>query len=286
MSKRRIGRNALLGAAALTAAFMAVVWRYREAIFDTELTVQAYSVETDKVTAPVRLAALSDLHSCAYGENQAELLGALRSLTPQPDVILLVGDIVDDELPEENAWTAISQLAESYPCFYVTGNHEWWTGDAERICREMERYGVSVLRGNSCLLSVENGGPAQVIQLCGIDDPDFPNSGEQLAQVGGQADNRLFSILMAHRPEGIGSYLEYPFDLVVSGHAHGGQWRIPGLLNGLYAPSQGLFPRYAGGQYSFGQTSFTVSRGLARESTRVPRIFNPPEIVVVDIIPR
>ena len=93
-------------------------------------------------------------------------------------------------------------------------------------------------------------------------------------------------VLLAHRPENIKCYLQYPFDLIVSGHAHGGQWRIPGLLNGLYAPHQGLFPRYAGGRYDFDGATFLVSRGLARESTRVPRIFNRPELVIVDILPK
>ena len=94
-----------------------------------------------------------------------------------------------------------------------------------------------------------------------------------------------YTILLAHRPERIGAYRQYPFDLVVSGHAHGGQWRIPGLLNGLYAPNQGLFPQYAGGCYDEDGMAFVVSRGLARESTRIPRLFNPPELVVVDLVP-
>ena len=281
MRRAKLRRTAVLGAS-LLAVCGAALWRYRDVVFDARLAVRVYQVETDKVDSPLRLAALSDLHSCAYGENQAELLGALRDLRPQPDAVLLAGDIVDDELPEENAWSAVSQLAEAYPCFYVTGNHEWWSGEPERICQEMARRGVTVLRGDCRLLALEN---RVRIQICGIDDPDFPGSGRQLARAGGQTGGGLFSILLAHRPEGIASYLEYPFDLIVSGHAHGGQWRIPGLVNGLYAPSQGLFPRYAGGLYRLGGTSFAVSRGLARESTRVPRVFNPPEIVVVDITP-
>ena len=77
--------------------------------------------------------------------------------------------------------------------------------------------------------------------------------------------------------------MEMQFDLVVSGHAHGGQWRLPGLINGIYAPHQGLFPSYAGGRYDLGTTTLIVSRGLARESTPVPRIFNRPELVIVEI---
>lgn len=90
-------------------------------------------------------------------------------------------------------------------------------------------------------------------------------------------------MLLSHRPELFETYQKYGFDLVLSGHAHGGQWRIPGVLNGLFAPDQGLFPEYAGGRYDYAEGTMIVSRGLARESTPVPRIFNRPEVVIVDI---
>ena len=248
---------------------------------DSRLVLRIYSLETEKVSAPVRLAVLADLHSCDYGEGQRELLDLVEDLSPQPDAVLLAGDIVDDKLPEDNAWTTIDSLAAVYPCFYVTGNHEWRGGEAERICADMEARGVAVLRGEAVSLTAKNG---QTIQVCGVDDPEAGMEG-QLAQAGGQAEPGKFSLLLAHRPERIEDYLAYPFDLVVSGHAHGGQWRIPGILNGLLAPNQGFFPPYAGGQYDFADTTLIVSRGLARESTRVPRIFNRPEVVVIDLTP-
>ena len=262
-------------AAALAAVLLVVAC-------DSRLVLRTYTVETEKVSASVRLAVLTDLHSCDYGEGQRELLDMVTELNPQPDAVLLVGDIVDDKLPEENAWTAIRSLAEAYPCFYVTGNHEWRSGEAARICSQMQAEGVTVLRGEAVNLSTGSG---QVIQLCGIDDPDA-GAEEQLEQVGRQVAPETFSVLLAHRPERIAEYLQYPFDLIVSGHAHGGQWRIPGVLNGLLAPNQGLFPPYAGGQYDFADATLVVSRGLARESTRIPRIFNRPEVVVVDITPK
>lgn len=98
-------------------------------------------------------------------------------------------------------------------------------------------------------------------------------------------DNGLYTILLAHRPEWIDLYGTYDFDLVLSGHAHGGQWRLPGLINGVFAPDQGMLPKYAGGKYGVNGTTMIVSRGLARESTSVPRIFNRPELVVVDLVP-
>ena len=249
------------------------------AAFDVRLRVVTYEIASDKVTAPVRLAVVSDHHSCAYGEGQRTLLDAVAA--QEPDAVLMTGDIVDDEMPEKNAWTTIAGLAEAYPCFYVTGNHEWWIEDTERVLQRMEELGVTVLQGESASLEVYG----QSINFCGIDDPDSGESEAQLSEIGESITENTFTVLLAHRPERIVSYLAYPFDLVLSGHAHGGQWRIPGLLNGLYAPHQGLFPTYAGGRYDFEGTTFIVSRGLARESTRVPRIFNRPELVIVDIVP-
>ena len=92
----------------------------------------------------------------------------------------------------------------------------------------------------------------------------------------------LYKILIAHRPERIEDYKQYSFDLVLSGHAHGGQVRIPGIMNGLYAPHQGLFPKYAGGMYTHDNLTHIVSRGLSVNS-RLPRIFNPPELVIISI---
>ena len=243
---------------------------------DNRLVVRRYTVESEKLTEPVRLAIVSDLHSCAYGAGQRELLDAVAA--EAPDLVLLPGDIVDDDLPEDNAWTVLEALAASWPCCYVTGNHEWWSGQAERICRDMEALGIHVLRGESTEITVKG----QTLTVFGIDDPD---SGEDQLPAVLAGAGEGYAILLAHRPERIESYLPGPFDLIVSGHAHGGQWRIPGLLNGLYAPNQGFFPRYAGGRYDFGDQVFLVSRGLARESSRFPRLFNPSELVVAEIAP-
>lgn len=270
MMKRRRGWLAVLGILLLLLL---------AAAFDVRLRVVTYEIVSEKVTAPVRLAVISDHHSCAYGSGQRTLLGAVSAQAP--DAVLMTGDIVDDDMPEENAWTAVEGLAKTYSCLYVTGNHEWWLEDTERVLRRMEDLGVRVLQGDSAVLEL-NG---QTVTICGIDDPDSEESDAQLAEVGGTVTGDNFTVLLAHRPERIISYLAYPFDLIVSGHAHGGQWRIPGILNGLFAPHQGLFPKYAGGRYDFDSATLIVSRGLARESTKVPRIFNRPELVIVDIVP-
>ena len=249
------------------------------AALDVRLNTVTYRIESEKVAAPVRIVQLSDLHSCAYGEDQSRLLAAVDALTP--DAVVFTGDIVDDRLPTENAYLVFAALAEKYPCFYVTGNHEYWGGVVDGFCEEIAARGVTVLRGAGTKLTL-NG---QMVWLCGVDDPESGQTQAQLSRLAAQIDTDTVSILLSHRPELTEQYRTLPFDLVFAGHAHGGQWRIPGLLNGLLAPDQGFFPDYAGGLYDLDGRQLVVSRGLARESTRVPRVFNRPEIVAVDIVP-
>lgn len=257
---------ALLAAAVL---FVLLGWDHR-------LKTVVYTVESGKITESVRIACLSDLHSCAYGEGQRELLDAVDAAAP--DLVVLVGDIYDDVLPPENTDTTLAALAAKYPCFYVTGNHDAACGDA------VSALGVIVLDGTSVPLEV-NGQP---LLLCGLADPRTHGNevfAENLSALNGQAqETEALTVLLSHRPARIESYLPGGWDLILSGHAHGGQWRIPGLLNGLLAPDEGLFPKWAGGRYDLGSTTFLVSRGLAKESTCIPRLFNPPELVIIDIL--
>ena len=267
----------LLLAGGIAAALL--VW----AGLDTSLTVQIYTVESGKVEAPVRLALLTDLHSCDYGEGQRELLDAVEE--QDPDLVLLGGDIVDDgpEMPEERALATVEALAERWPTYYVTGNHEYRTGRAEEIKELLAGRGAVVLEGTCALVTVGE----QTLQICGVDDPAVGAAvwQSQLEDVTVALEGDVCSILISHRPERVADYTGRGFDLVLSGHAHGGQWRIPLLGVGLIAPNQGLFPRYAGGTYDLEGTTLVVSRGLARESTRIPRRYNPPEVVVVDLVP-
>lgn len=258
---------------------------------DVRLKTVYYSVESDKITAPVRIALLTDLHSCRYGKNQKDLIEAVQK--QNPDIVLLGGDIFDDEMSYDNAEITIRQLAEEYPSYYVTGNHEYWGYDVGTILDIVKDCSVMVLAGECDSITI-NG---QTINICGVDDPDVEvylaegvpvewqlECANEAAQEAEKAlGTELFTVLLSHRPELYEAYQNYDFDLVLSGHAHGGQWRIPGVLNGLFAPDQGLFPEYAGGRYDYENGTMIVSRGLARESTPVPRIFNRPELVIVDV---
>ena len=252
--------------------------------FNTKLKIQHYSLESEKLTAPVRIVLITDLHSCSYGKGQRELIDAIHA--QKPDIILLGGDICDDKLPHRNTELVLRAIADKYPCYYVTGNHEYWSREIEKILKIFQSYNVPVLEGSFDTIDVRG----QKLNICGISDPDILkytdknySITEQLKDAAVASENGNYSILLAHRPELIDSYLNYDFDLILAGHAHGGQWRLPGIINGLFAPNQGFFPRYAGGKYRFYDSYMIVSRGLARESTRIPRIFNRPELVVIDL---
>ncbi|MCL2509353.1 MAG: metallophosphoesterase [Oscillospiraceae bacterium] len=246
---------------------------------DNTPEVTSYAVRTDKLTQGFRLVLLSDLHSCRYGDGQRELLQLIDAQSP--DMIMLTGDIVDDRLPKENSFALFEALTQKYPCFYVTGNHELWRGDIDGLCEEIAETGVTVLRGESVLAEAGGG----FIRVCGVDyalggDPSFAAS---LGSLDAGPGSEMFSVLLSHNPKHIGVCLPHGFDLILSGHMHGGQWRVPGLINGVLSPPFEIFPKYAGGKYVFDGTVMVVSRGLAKESTRVPRVYNRPEVVVIDV---
>lgn len=255
-------------------------------VCDMRLKTVTYKIKTDKVNSNITIALLTDLHGEWYGRNQSTLLTAVAKTSP--DIVLLGGDIFDDNREYNYAEFTLKALSEEYPCYYVTGNHEYWSNDIQTILSVVESCNVTILSGE-CVTPEVNG---QQFNLCGIDDPDalvylkqHNSIHQQLKNVNKATSNGLFTILLSHRPELIDSYLTYDFDLILSGHAHGGQWRIPFLLNGLFAPNQGLFPEYAGGRYDYENSTMIVSRGLSRITTAIPRIFNRPELIVVEIVP-
>lgn len=248
------------------------------------LILRTYTVVSPKLTAEVRLAVVTDFHS---SDNADDVVAMVASCAP--DAVLMVGDLFDDDTqnrPTERTLSLMRQLSALYPCYYVSGNHEAWTGEMDALYQQTEEAGVTVLRMSSGVLTVRG----QRIALCGVPDPyemvfsGAPDTEEQLRQALEDVDSADFTVLLAHRPELLAKYAQFPLDLVVSGHAHGGQVRIPGVLNGLYAPNQGWFPKLAGGAYTQGGTTLIVSRGLAVR-TRLPRIFNRPEVVLVRCVP-
>lgn len=253
---------------------------------DLRLKTVRYTFESSKVKKSFKVALITDLHGNWYGKEQSTLIKAIDK--EKPDVVLLGGDIFDDIIDYEESEETIAILSKKYKCYYVTGNHEYWSKDIDNIISIVESYGITVLSGDVDTVDI-NG---QLVNICGVEDPEYyvyvsdsVSIEEQLKQVDEKVNTDYYTILLSHRPEYYDLYSEYGFDLVLSGHAHGGQWRIPGILNGLYAPNQGLFPEYAGGLYEYNGGAMVVSRGLDRQGVKAPRIFNRPELVIIEVYP-
>ena len=249
------------------------------------LKIVQYTITSEKIKKPMRIALITDLHSCKYGAAQKTLIDAVDK--EKPDMILLGGDIFDDEIPDDNTKIFLSAIAKKYPCYYVTGNHEYWSMRADEMLDWLRAHGIEDIGGKTIQTNV-NGNE---ICLSGLNDPDearYTGEGDgmkaELGRAMNERDDTAFTMLLTHRPSFVNLYKDAGFDLVLAGHAHGGQWRIPGILNGVFAPDEGFFPKYAGGFYHFDNGGeMIVSRGLARESTRVPRIFNRPELVIINL---
>ena len=228
----------------------------------------------------VRCVLVTDLHSCYYGKNQKNLIERIDK--ENPDIIFLGGDIFDDKIDDDNAVIFLEEISKKYKCFYVSGNHEYWSERSDEMKDKVRSLGITVLEGDCETIEI-NG---KTIDVCGVDDPTrLTNSQfkEQLNKAYAKTSEDHYKILLTHRPEQTDFYALYDYDLILSGHAHAGQIRIPFINIGLYAPNQGLFSKYVSGIYTLSNGSrLIVSRGLARESTPAPRFFNHPEIVVID----
>ena len=233
------------------------------------------------------IAQVSDLHNAEFGGGNRELLAILEEA--EPDLIAITGDLIDSRRTDPAPALAFLEGAvELAPVCYVTGNHEFRAYDAyQDLKSQMEELGVIVLENESMVLEEV---PLRVI---GLDDPSFgvrsdPSATPEqilqgaltaLAPQAGEEDLR--TVLLAHRPEYVELYAQYGADLVLSGHAHGGQVRLPGV-GGLYAPGQGFLPAYTSGLYQIGETSLVVSRGLGNSLFPL-RVNNRPEVVLVKL---
>lgn len=252
---------------------------------DERLVIRRYEVDAEELTAPVRLAVLTDLHGSRYGMNGSELTAVVAG--ESVDAVLLVGDMFSDDGDPTEELVLFAALAELAPTFYVTGNHEFWEYDVPALQEQIAQTGVNVL-DDRCVTMMLNG---QRINLCGLYDQaantylGLGKTIHRLRNVLQDADPEAYTVLLSHRPELWEVYgWDKEVDLVLAGHAHGGQVRIPGVLNGLFAPNQGWFPKYAGGLYEFETMSMIVSRGLSNQSQKImPRVFNRPELVIVTI---
>ena len=253
---------------------------------NTALELNTYTIESEKLPKSFdgyKIAHVSDLHNNEMGKNNENLLAMLKDSSP--DIIAITGDIVDSRNTDiEIALQFANEAEKIAPCYYITGNHEARVSEYESLKKGLIEIGVTVLEDKS--ISLEKSG--EDITLMGVDDPSFITDyllvdDEEVMQdkLSELKSEDSYTILLSHRPELFKIYVENDIDLVLSGHAHGGQFRLP-FVDGLYAPNQGLFPEYDSGLYTEENTNMIVSRGIGN-SLFPFRFNNRPEVILVKL---
>lgn len=281
------------------------------------LKCRTYFFKSNKVSKEITVVHISDLHECSFGKKQEKLLDMIKGASP--DIIVITGDTFEDDektvgqLKSLNpARLFLKGAVKIAPCYMVLGNHERFIKSIDELCLLVEGMGIHLLHptdGEGAVQYKEVRISDFELTVCGVPDPYFfyeakNRKGRSIKEIFAEDkdrkntniknwrdkieselpsiyDENALMILLSHRPEEYEFYEKLGFDLVFSGHAHGGQWRLPPFINGVYAPHQGVFPDHAGGVYPLGKGLHIVSRGLSKK--RMFRIFNRPEVCVVKI---
>lgn len=254
-----------VGSALFIALTILFCWVSNNLIHITRYTEKSPKVREEGL----RIVHLSDLHAKRFGKGNKKLVAKVKSLCP--DFIAVTGDIIHKYRPRDTevAKEAVESLSKIAPLYYVSGNHEM------RSKRYRELKGILTEAGARVL--DDECESAFGVKLCGVNCANI-KSGKFFSLASGDE----LKILLAHFPQYITRYASAGYDFVLCGHAHGGQWRIPFTKRGFYSPGQGLFPEYTSGVHTCGNTKEIISRGLGNSECPL-RLFNRPEIVVIDI---
>lgn len=277
--KKHRGRGCLTALIILALIAAAAAFLIKDSRDDLEIS--RYEVKSQKLPESFdgfKIVQLSDLHGAEFGEDGMGLVEKVEEL--EPDIIALTGDFVTDEGDLAAVEKLAARLTELCPVYFVSGNHEFGSGLAVKVRNILERAGVKYLSNEYLTISRGEDG----ILLGGVEDPlayaDML-SPDELAQKMNDAAPDAFKILLGHRNYWMTEYPELLVDLIFCGHAHGGLIRIPGV-GGLIGTDRRLFPDFDAGQFNNGRYTLIVSRGLGN-SVSIPRIFNRPEIVCVEL---
>lgn len=254
---------------------------------NTAIELNQYTITNEKIPNSFndyRIALVTDLHNDEMGEDNIKLIEILSKANP--DMIAIVGDIVDCH--DTNIHIAVNFATEATqiaPTYYVTGNHEAFIEEYTQLENSLISAGVTIMHNKSTEL-VKDG---EFIHLIGVNDPSFTvdyftgDSASALDSVLNELSlkNDTFKLLLSHRPELFDIYVKHDIDLILSGHAHGGQFRLP-FLGGLYSPNQGLLPKYDAGLFTKNNTTMIVSRGIGNSAFPI-RFNNRPEIILIKL---
>lgn len=252
------------------------------------LELNSYTILSDKLPEAFNgflIAQVSDLHNAEMGKDNEKLISMLKDAAP--DIIVITGDMMDSRNTKVDvALDFAEQAVKIAPCYYVTGNHEARVDEYSDLKDGLLELGVIVLEDARAEIELSD----KIITLIGVDDPSFQTDylfgddetimKSKLNELTSEDDG--YTVLLSHRPELFDTYVESGVDLVFSGHAHGGQFRIP-FVGGVVAPNQGVFPKYDAGIYSEGDTNMVVSRGVG--NSIIPfRVNNRPEVILIELI--
>ena len=262
---------------------------------NTALEINTYTVASENLPKSFngyRIAHISDLHNAEFGEDNEILLQMIKET--EPDMIAITGDLVDSYHTNlQVGIDFVKKVVEIAPTYYVTGNHEARIKEQEELKKGLSDAGVILLQNESIELKKDG----EVIILLGVDDPSFQTDylfgdaatvmdvclekliEDFLNTEDGYLQEESYSLLLSHRPELFEVYVENDIDLVLSGHAHGGQFRLP-FVGGILAPNQGFFPTYDAGSYIEETTHMIVSRGIGN-SLFPFRVNNRPEVILI-----
>lgn len=277
--------TAIIITAAVLVVIFGVWWIYFET---TAVKVTEIEIENERIPKGFegyKIVQLSDLQNSKFPNFYEKISTLCRQ--HNPDIIVFTGDLIDRRKYNlQNAREFLQKINGIAPIYYVTGNHEAWCGKYDEVRALLDEFGINVLDGKVEKL-IENG---DVINLCGVDDPGFLAYGKKHSEIRDRQfseklraalKNDGYNILLTHRPEYLEEYGKLGADLVLCGHAHGGQFRLP-LIGALFAPHQGSFPKLTEGIHESGSATEIINRGLGSGKWQF-RTFNRPEITAVTL---
>ena len=241
------------------------------------IDVTFQNIPSKKVKDWVRAVIIADLHDDDYGEKMERLTDKIFPL--EPDLVLIPGDLCGEKTSDVHSFALLEALKD-YPVVYSTGNHEEHRPDLPDLLRELKARGALVPEQESFLFQ-KGSTRLEILSLPCLKKEEYYTAGEINEKF--RTDN--YRILLSHRPNWQNLYKDVDCDLVISGHAHGGQWHIPGTRQGLIAPSFEFFPKYTEGVHDVNGRKLLISRGMTEKTHGIFRLYNNPELVVLDLGP-
>lgn len=241
-----------------------------------KIDVSSYEIDDEKITDPLKICVLADLHCERFGKQQAHLLRIINAA--KPDLVIIPGDLFDKHRNYQNVFDLMTGL-KNYKVYFTSGNHERHIGnDIYSLRKRLRELNVHVLEDCTELYQKDH----TTVEIAGLSDHGHLStwSSEKISQL---FHTQSYRILISHRPDFHDVYADVDCDLIICGHNHGGQWHIPFTHQGIYTPGDGLFPKYTEGLHNLNGRKMVISRGLARSTAGIYRLYNNPEVVFIHL---